>query len=501
MRLRESLFFIALIVVVLLPLPIFSMFYNTLHSEQGFSLSLYSQVFDARLGQSFLNSLALALLVALFTTIIGTLLAILFTKTSLPFSNFFLSIFITPLLIPPYILAFSWFELIGRDGVLGELLFGFWGTAFVLFWVYLPIPILLVSLFLTQIEPKLEESALLLSNWRGVLRQITIPLISPAIVLSSLLVFILTFGEFSVANFLRYPIFPMESFTQFSAFYDFKMATVTAMPMLLMALIIKWLIDKYTFNYRFKSSQKIKKIEINRYRFALLFILIGLAILVTLPLALLVVHTDVDNFLLAWERGFDPLMRTLLYALIGATLLMVFGFWVGYIIEKRYKFFEGTLLFLFITPATVIGIGLTLFWNNSWSNWLYGTPLIILLGYLTKYLFLTSKIAQIRLSQIPSSMVESAQLTGATWSQIIWNITLPLSRKSLVLMWLIGFIFSLRETTMTMLVYPASNDTLPIYIFTQMANGDPKIIAALCLIMVGVVLLPLGIYILWRLAR
>lgn len=305
MRLRESLFFIALIVVVLLPLPIFSMFYNTLHSEQGFSLSLYSQIFDARLGQSFLNSLALALLVAFFTTIVGTLLAILFTKTSLPFSNFFLSIFITPLLIPPYILAFSWFELIGRDGVLGELLFGFWGTAFVLFWVYLPIPILLVSLFLTQIEPKLEESALLLSNWRGVLRQITIPLISPAIVLSSLLVFILTFGEFSVANFLRYPIFPMESFTQFSAFYDFKMATVTAMPMLLMALIIKWLIDKYTFNYRFKSSQKIKKIEINRYRFVILFILIGLAILVTLPLALLVVHTDIDNFLLAWERGFD----------------------------------------------------------------------------------------------------------------------------------------------------------------------------------------------------
>jgi iron(III) transport system permease protein len=474
------------------------MFWETFQTEQGLSLSLYSQLFESKLWQSFLNSLALALLVALLTTIIGTFLGVIISKTSLPFSNFFLIFFLTPLLIPPYIFAFSWFEIIGREGILGELLFSFWGTVFILFWVYLPIPMLLSRLFLSQIDPKLEESALLLCSWRDVLRSITLPIIFPAILFSFLLVFILTFGEFSVANFLRYPIFPMESFTQFSAFYDFKMATVTAMPMLLMALAIKWLIDKSTFGYRFKTTQKIKKIALNRYKFPILLLLIIFALFVISPLTLLIAHSDIDSFFIALERSFEPLMRSLIYASMGATLLTLFGFLGGYIIEKNYTALDGILLFLFITPATVIGIGLTLFWNNSWSNWLYGTPHMILLGYGTTYLFLTTKIAQIRLSQIPKSMVESAQLTGATWSRIVWSILLPLSRKSLVAMWLIGFIFALRETTITMLVYPAGSDTLPLYIFTQMANGEPKVIASLCLIMVGVVLIPLGIYLLWR---
>jgi len=63
---------------------------------------------------------------------------------------------------------------------------------------------------------------------------------------------------------------------------------------------------------------------------------------------------------------------------------------------------------------------------------------------------------------------------------------------------MIGLIFSLRETTITMLVYPPGYETLPVYTMTQMANGDPKLIAALCLFMIAMVLLPLGIAGVWR---
>jgi iron(III) transport system permease protein len=116
------------------------------------------------------------------------------------------------------------------------------------------------------------------------------------------------------------------------------------------------------------------------------------------------------------------------------------------------------------------------------------------LGYFAKYLFLTTKIIEVKLSQIPKSLIESAQLTGASWWRVVWSIILPLSKKSLIIAWIIGFIFSLRETTITMLVYPSGSDTLPLYIFTQMANGEPEIIASLSLVMVGVVLIFLGGY-------
>jgi iron(III) transport system permease protein len=44
-----------------------------------------------------------------------------------------------------------------------------------------------------------------------------------------------------------------------------------------------------------------------------------------------------------------------------------------------------------------------------------------------------------------------------------------------------------------MLVYPAGHETLPVRIFTLMANGSPKLIAALCIVMVIATLLPAGI--------
>ena len=44
-----------------------------------------------------------------------------------------------------------------------------------------------------------------------------------------------------------------------------------------------------------------------------------------------------------------------------------------------------------------------------------------------------------------------------------------------------------------MLVYPAGQDTLPVRIFTLMANGAPSLISALCVILVAVTLFSLGV--------
>ena len=497
---------LVLFLSVLLFSPMVSMFWGTLKVEQGISWSLYDELFNQNLWYSFWNSLKLALFVGVSSTIIGTLLGVLLAKTNVPFRSAFLALFVTPLLIPPYIFAYAWFELLGREGFLGELLFGFWGTAFVLFWVYLPIPLLLSRLFLLQIDPKLEESALLISGWGRVLRWVTLPLIRPAMSFSFLLVFILSFGEFSVANFFHYNILPMESFTYFSAFYDFEMATVTAMPMVFMALAILW-IQRYLpkNSLRFHQACYITMIELKRAKLPFVGLLFGLVIFVLLPLISLVLKSNLAGFLIALNNGITPLFRSLYYASIGATLLMFFGFLTAYLLEEKVSFhskkIDGLLLFLFMLPSTIIGIGLILFWNSSWGSFVYGTPLIIFLGYLGKYLFLTTKIAQVRLSQIPRTMVESAQLLGASWWQVLGMILVPLSRESLVGIWLIGFIFSLRETTITMLVYPAGSDTLPLYILTQMANGDPAVVASLCLMMVGAILLPLIGYFLWRIKR
>jgi len=154
---------------------------------------------------------------------------------------------------------------------------------------------------------------------------------------------------------------------------------------------------------------------------------------------------------------------------------------------------DSLTILLLALPSTVIGIGLISLWNTSWTNFIYSTPMIIILGYLAKYTALTSRISVTQLAQIPSSMEEAAQVAGAGWFRRMAFIVAPLARRGLLTGWLVGYIFSLRDTGITMLVYPAGHETLPVRIFTLMANGSPQLIAALCMVMITATLLPAGI--------
>ena len=73
-------------------------------------------------------------------------------------------------------------------------------------------------------------------------------------------------------------------------------------------------------------------------------------------------------------------------------------------------------------------------------------------------------------------------MAGASWTTRLTHITIPLARKGLVAAWLLAFLFCLRDTGLAMVVYPPGGETLPIRLFTLMANGRPSLISALCVL-------------------
>jgi len=244
--------FLALIVtgfVIIGILPVLSMLFQSVMVQGSFSLASYAGLLSsARQWVLMGHSLALAALVTGFGVLTGVPLGILLGKTDLPLRHWFAGLFIIPLLIPPYIIAVSWSDLLGGEGLLTHLLggsaiaanwlFALPGCAFVLFSIFLPIPMLLTMVFLRTITPRLEEAGRLVSGWGGVIIGISLPLILPGVLLSAMLVFLLAFSEFSVPTFLRYDVFPVESFIQFSAFYNFKAATAAALPMAGITLLL-----------------------------------------------------------------------------------------------------------------------------------------------------------------------------------------------------------------------------------------------------------------------
>lgn len=512
--------FLTCIVVLLLAigmLPVLSMLIKSVIADGHFSLASYGGLLTSAHQWTLMgHSMALSSLVTALTVAVGVPLGILFGETDLPFRRFFTVLFVIPLLIPPYIIAVSWFDLLGREGLLAHLLgvsatratahflFGLPGCAAVLFSIFLPIPMLLTMIFLRTINPRLEEAGRLVSGWCGVMKGVTIPLILPGVLLSAMLVFLLSFGEFSVPNFLRYDVFPVESFTQFSAFYNFKAATAAAVPLAAVTLIL--LLAEAVFlrerTYQLRPSPELKRlplIGLGAHR-KWLFVSVAITglVIVIVPIVVLVIQSaGIDAYAEALNRAGASVLRSLIYAVIGATLLTFLGFFTGYLIQTKalrcWRSVDSLTIFLFALPSTVIGIGLISLWNTPWTNFIYSTPMIIILGYLAKYTALTSRISVTQLAQIPSSMEEAAQVAGAGWFRRMVFIIAPLARRGLLAGWLVGYIFSLRDTGITMLVYPAGHETLPVRISTLMANGSPQLIAALCMVMIAATLLPAGI--------
>ncbi|NIA21594.1 MAG: ABC transporter permease subunit [Anaerolineaceae bacterium] len=514
---RVFLVFIVVLLLAIGMLPVLTMLIKSVIVGGHFSLTSYGGLLTSAHEWTLMgHSMALSSLVTALAVAVGMPLGMLLGKTDLPFRRFFAVLFVVPLLIPPYIIAVSWFDLLGSEGLLAHLLgasairatarflFGLPGCVAVLFSIFLPIPMLLTMIFLRTINPGLEEAGRLVSGWRGVMKRVTIPLILPGVLLSGMLVFLLSFGEFSVPNFLRYDVFPVESFTQFSAFYNFKAATAAAIPLAAVTLIL--LLAEAVFlrerTYQLRPSPEAKRlpvIELGVYRKWLLGIVAILGfVMVIVPIIVLIVQSaGIDAYVEALNRAGGSLLRSLVYAAFGATLLTFLGFFSGYLIQTKafrcWRSVDSLTILLFALPSTVIGIGLISLWNTPWTNFIYGTPLIIILGYLAKYTALTSRISLTQFAQIPPSMEEAARVAGAGWFRRMAFIVVPLARRGLFAGWIVGYIFSLRDTGITMLVYPAGHETLPVRIFTLMANGSPQLIAALCMVMITATLLPAGI--------
>jgi iron(III) transport system permease protein len=217
---------------------------------------------------------------------------------------------------------------------------------------------------------------------------------------------------------------------------------------------------------------------------------------IVFPLGVLILRgASAEALNAAISRGGASLGRSIAYAAAGATGLVLVGFLCGYAIQTRalrlWRSLDFLTIFLFALPGPVIAIGLISLWNRKATGFVYATPLIIILGYLAQYTALTTRMSASALDHVPQSMEEAAQVSGAHWGRRLLRIVLPLVHKGLVAAWLVGYLFCLRDTGITMLVYPPGHDTLPVRTFTLMANGRPELIAALCLLMVASAVVPL----------
>ncbi len=307
---RLTLVLATLLLAVIGLLPVFAMLRASVTADGGFSLDGYRALLhsEGQLTRLMAHSLVLSLLTATISTVGGIALGVLLGKTDLPFRGALTLLFTIPLLLPPYVLAVAWFSILGRTGLLGTVLsdswsqkissefFGLPGCVFVLATAFTPIAMLLAIAFLRTVNPRLEHAGRLVSGWSSILLRITLPLMVPAISFAAVVIFLLSMGEISVPMYLRFPVYPVETLTQFAAFYDLRAANVAATPLFLLTLIILGLQVRLHNRLpqlgRRTPSAETALIELGPWQGPALALFLALAIvLVVLPVGALVLQS------------------------------------------------------------------------------------------------------------------------------------------------------------------------------------------------------------------
>ena len=466
---------------------------------------------DVRQRTLLYNTAALGVGAAAFAVVLGVPLGFGLARLRSRYSMPLRVALAAPVLLPPYIVGLSWTYIGGAAGivatVVGRDLLSQWtyslpAAAVVLALVYYPVVMLATEVALRQIDPHLEESALIAAPPARVLLHITLALAAPAIAGAALIVFVLAASEFGIPGLLRVRVYTTEIFTAFAALYDFGRAIVLTLPLLFvtgaMSAVAGALLGPRVVATR-RPGHDAPVFDLGMWRVPLLSLAIAiLAVALVLPIVVLAREASTTSIVSIALRSWPSVRASLLLATVGATLVVAVGAWLGYARARapsRLGLLTDVLcVVLFAVPSTVVGVALIGLWNRPGIvGAVYGTAAMFILVYLARFLPVAVVVVAAAVRQVPVSHEEASAVAGATWLRTVTDVVTPQVARGLAAVWFVVFVLAFGELGASVLVSPPGESTLPIRIYTIIANTPSSVVAALALFQAGVIFVPLAV--------
>lgn len=474
------------------------------------STSAAGLLLDTRQRNLLFTTTMLGLGTAVFATAIGAPLGVALARIEVRSKAAWRVLLAAPMLLPPYVLGLAWVSLAGPTGLLADVVsrevlsawtYSLPGAILVLALVLYPVSMLATEMAVRRIEPHLEEAALIIESPLHVLWHITLRLAAPAILAAALMIFVLAISEFAVPGLLQVRVFTTEVFTAFAALYDFGRATVLTLPLLLLSTVIAAVAvavvgDQLVTTRRGTANGEVPLFQIWKRASVVVGALVIMLALV-LPVALLMREAATVRSWRAVVEGSSSAMATsVLFATISATVTTAIGFGLGYARARGPRrlgvLTDLACVVLFAVPSTVVGVGLIGLWNRSGPlGAVYGTSAMLVLVSLARFLPVAALGMAAAVRQVPASHEEAAATAGAGWGRTIAFIVMPQVLPGALAVWVVVFVLAFGELGASILVAPPGEGTLPIRIYTLIANAPPAQVATLAILQTAVILAPL----------
>ncbi len=210
---------------------------------EGFSLQWYEKMLtDRQWTTGALNSIQVAAITAVVSTVLGTLAALGLARGRFPGRAVVNALVLSPLIVPLVIIAIGMFSLFVRWKISGSML----GLVVAHTALALPFVVVNVGASLRTIDRNLELAAANLgADPARTFRRITLPLVAPGVVAGAIFAFITSWDEIVVAIFLttaRYRTLPMEMWEQVRFVVDPTVAAVATTVFAVTSILLMFLL-------------------------------------------------------------------------------------------------------------------------------------------------------------------------------------------------------------------------------------------------------------------
>jgi len=474
---------------------------------ENLTLANFSQFFSSALYKSALmNTLLVGFLCVLFSCILGIPMAYFVARTEVPFKTVFLTLGTLPLILPPFVGAYSWVLLFGRQGVVNFMLnkhFGFVlpdiygapGVVIAMTMSLYPFVFLLTYGALLSADPYLEESAAIMgaSRW-NLIRTVTLPLVTPAIAAGALIGFMRAVGNFGVPALLGGNFYVLPTLIHFQVVGFFNLHTAGAIAIVNISMVgIAILISQYVTARRsyvtITGTTRAAQVSANKMlKWGGTIFCAGVIFFSLLPHMTVVVTSftegwagthyptkfSLNNYQRIFQIAKTPILNSLFLATAATLVASVIGTLLSYItVRKRFQgkwILDLTVMLPFILPGIVVGVAI-LSGFSSGLVILTGTWMIMVIGFFIRRMPYIFRSSMASLSQIDIAVEEASAIAGASWGATFLRVTLPLMAPGILAGAVICFSTLMGELSTTIILYSARWKTITVAIIEYLFSA------------------------------
>ena len=542
--LKSSLFcwLLAIVLLILVVYPFVVLLVASFYTGQPGNLGRFTlRSYEAWLESwDLLPILANSVIFATARLVIGLSFALLFAwavaRTDVPYARGMNWLIPVPFFVPDLLTGISWLMLGNpQNGLINILaadwfgirepvinLYGWGGLIFHASLGTISFMFLMLVGFFKTMDASYEEAAITLgaNKYRAMLT-ITLPMLTPAIMSVSMLVFIHGLESFENPLLFGNPggvyLFSNEIYRMLAYRHPPQYGSATALSILLILttfalLSLQWRRvagRQFTVvtgkGYR---PGKLKLPNLVRWTIFGLFVLY-FVLAIVIPVGQIVVNSffpifgfyqwdimTLDNWRNVFkdQKAINGMSNTIIYSAAAASVVVVIGGLIGYIRVRTTHWLGRYLELAAWAPWTLPGIvmGLALLW--AWAlppepfN-LYGTALVIIIGFVVKGLPLGAATMQSSIHQISPELDECSRVHGGSWLKTAAYIWGPLLRRGTVATFVIVFAVAARDLTIPLLLYQGGTETLTVALLSYYEQGKLGVLAVIALIQLGLVFL------------